>query len=183
MTSAPVRVIVTDTNVLVNLIHVSRMELFGRIPSHEFILPDHVRDEITRPEQRTAIDAAIRAGILKVEAITEIPALELYSQLKERMGRGETEDYMTRRSNTRSEKEPKETKGCNRVSEDGQAARLARVLCIAKDTLGSLENAKGWMRQENRALGWLTPMSLLDTDLGTRIVQDLLGRIEHGIIS
>jgi predicted nucleic acid-binding protein len=90
MTSAPVRVIVTDTNVLVNLIHVSRMELFGRIPSHEFILPDHVRDEITRPEQRTAIDAAIRAGILKVEAITEIPALELYSQLKERMGRGES---------------------------------------------------------------------------------------------
>jgi len=90
MNGAPIRIVVTDTNVLVNLMHVSRLDLCGRIPGYEFILPEHVRAEITRQEQRTAIEVAISAGILKVQTITEIPALAVYAELKERMGKGES---------------------------------------------------------------------------------------------
>ncbi len=32
-------VVVTDTTVLVNVIHIDRTELFARIPDYEFILP------------------------------------------------------------------------------------------------------------------------------------------------
>jgi len=33
----------------------------------------------------------------------------------------------------------------------------------------------------NRSLGNVTPLSLLDTDLGAEAVTDTLGRIEHGV--
>jgi hypothetical protein len=32
-----------DSNVLINLMHVSRLGLLGSIPGHEFVVPDHVR--------------------------------------------------------------------------------------------------------------------------------------------
>lgn len=46
------RVIVTDSNVLINLRHVDRLDLLGRIPAHEFVVPDHVREELTVPGSR-----------------------------------------------------------------------------------------------------------------------------------
>ena len=35
----------------------------------------------------------------------------------------------------------------------------------------------------NRALNGEIPVHLLDTDVGARQVEDLLGRIEHGVVS
>jgi len=61
--------------------------------------------------------------------------------------------------------------------------RFVKLLSLAHDTLGSMAAAKAWMGRENRALGGATPMSLLDTDIGTRAVEDVLGRIEYGIHS
>ena len=62
------------------------------------------------------------------------------------------------------------------------AAGLA-VLAQAQDTLGSLEKAKSWLSLGNRSLGGVTPLSLLDTDIGAQAVQDVLGRIEYGVFS
>jgi hypothetical protein len=53
MSGLPVRIVVTDTNVLVNLFYVSRLDLCGRIPGHEFILPEHVLEETDPPCQIT----------------------------------------------------------------------------------------------------------------------------------
>ena len=36
---------------------------------------------------------------------------------------------------------------------------------------------------KNRALNGERPMDLLDTDLGARQIEDILGRIEHGVVS
>lgn len=44
------RVVVTDANVLINLMHVSRLGLLAKIPDHEFVVSEHVREEITNPE-------------------------------------------------------------------------------------------------------------------------------------
>jgi len=49
------RIVVTDANVLINLMHVSRLGLLAKIPNHEFVVPEHVREEITIPEQRATL--------------------------------------------------------------------------------------------------------------------------------
>jgi predicted nucleic acid-binding protein len=87
--TAPVVCVVTDSNVLINLMHVSRLGLLGRIPGHEFVVPDHVREEITEADQRRMLDAAIAAGAVGLERITELEALASFSELIIHIGRGE----------------------------------------------------------------------------------------------
>jgi putative toxin-antitoxin system antitoxin component (TIGR02293 family) len=67
--------------------------------------------------------------------------------------------------------------------ESDRLYRLARVVLMAVQVLGSPEQARQWLARPNRALGGETPLSLLDTDLGARQVEAVLGRIEHGIFS
>lgn len=67
--------------------------------------------------------------------------------------------------------------------ESDRLVRLARVASQAADTLGSAERAAVWLRRPNRSLGGDTPLSLLDTDLGARWVEQVLGRLEHGVPS
>jgi putative toxin-antitoxin system antitoxin component (TIGR02293 family) len=40
-----------------------------------------------------------------------------------------------------------------------------------------------WLRSEQRALGYRVPFDLLATDPGADAVEDLLGRIEYGVIT
>ena len=68
----------------------------------------------------------------------------------------------------------------------GESDRLFRVVRIAvqaAEILGGREEASRWLHASNRALGGQTPLELLDTDLGSRQVEDVLGRIEHGVYS
>lgn len=83
-------IVVTDANVLINLIHVGRMGLCGQLAGYEFVVPDHVREEITDANQRTALDEAISNGVFRVEAIVDPNSIELFGQLGLRLGRGES---------------------------------------------------------------------------------------------
>lgn len=68
----------------------------------------------------------------------------------------------------------------------GESDRLFRVVRIAvqaAEVLGGREEASRWLHASNRALGGQTPLELLDTDLGSRQIEDVLGRIEHGVYS
>ena len=58
MTDPPQRIVVSDANVLINLMHVGRLDICGRLPGFEFVVPNHVREEIMLPEQRAALDEA-----------------------------------------------------------------------------------------------------------------------------
>jgi putative toxin-antitoxin system antitoxin component (TIGR02293 family) len=69
------------------------------------------------------------------------------------------------------------------ADESDRLLRLARVSGQAAATLGSDEKAVQWLRRPNRALGNRAPLNLIDTDIGTRQVEEVLGRIEHGNIS
>lgn len=69
------------------------------------------------------------------------------------------------------------------ASESEKVLRLTRVAATAADVLGDEERARLWLRTANRALGGVTPASLLDTDVGAEAVLDVLGRIEHGVYS
>jgi putative toxin-antitoxin system antitoxin component (TIGR02293 family) len=64
-----------------------------------------------------------------------------------------------------------------------RVVRLARVAARAREVLGDADEMRRWLRAPNRALGMEAPITLLDTDLGTVTVLDVLGRLEHGVFS
>lgn len=70
-----------------------------------------------------------------------------------------------------------------RPAESDRLFRLARVAAQAVEVLGNQEKASRWLHTANRALGGEPPLALLDTDVGSRQVEDVLGRIEYGIYS
>jgi|688.fasta_scaffold44238_9 hypothetical protein len=58
-----------------------------------------------------------------------------------------------------------------------------RVLSQAVEVLGSIDKARLWLKTPNRALGCEMPLDLLDTDIGTRQVEEVLLRLNYGIFS
>lgn len=89
MVTIPRRIVVTDANVLINLMHVARLDICASLPGYEFVIPDHVREEIKDSGQRTTIDEAIARSVFRIESITAIEGITLFDELKERMGHGE----------------------------------------------------------------------------------------------
>lgn len=83
------RVVVTDACVLINLIHVGRLPVLGALPGYEFVVPDHVCEEVTDPGQRQALDNAIDHGTVRKESLTDLASIELYASLRASLGRGE----------------------------------------------------------------------------------------------
>ena len=67
-------------------------------------------------------------------------------------------------------------------TESDRLVRVARVVAQAWQVLGSLPRARAWMNRNNRALGGEMPLHVLDTEIGEKLVEDLLGRVEHGVI-
>jgi putative toxin-antitoxin system antitoxin component (TIGR02293 family) len=67
--------------------------------------------------------------------------------------------------------------------ESDRLYRMARVLALARETLGDEARANRWLKHANHALGGLAPIAAIDTELGARQVENLLGRIAYGGIS
>jgi putative toxin-antitoxin system antitoxin component (TIGR02293 family) len=70
-----------------------------------------------------------------------------------------------------------------RRDESDRLFRLVRIASQAAEVLGGNGQASRWLHTPNRALGGKPPLELLDTDLGSRQVEEVLGRIEHGVYS
>lgn len=62
-------------------------------------------------------------------------------------------------------------------------ARVVRVVGRAEEALGDVARAGHWLRAPNRSMGGRAPIDLLDTDVGARMVERILVRVEHGIVS
>ncbi len=67
--------------------------------------------------------------------------------------------------------------------ESDRLYRLARILAHATQVFEDTEAVADWLRSPIVALGKQDPLSLLDTDIGAGQVEQVLGRIEHGVIS
>lgn len=67
--------------------------------------------------------------------------------------------------------------------ESDRLYRLARTVALAKHYLGDDETATRWLKRANRALGGKIPIELIDTELGARSVENVLGRIAYGGVS
>ena len=69
------------------------------------------------------------------------------------------------------------------ASESDRLYRVARVAAHAFAVFGAEDKAATWLRRPNRALNGELPIDLLDTDVGARQIEDVLGRIEYGVLS
>ena len=69
------------------------------------------------------------------------------------------------------------------ADESDRLYRIARVAAQAFAVFGTQDKTATWLRRPNRALNGEVPIHLLDTDVGARQVEDILGRIEHGVVS
>ena len=66
--------------------------------------------------------------------------------------------------------------------ESDRLVRFARVAAHAVAVFGDEPTATDWLRRPNRALGGETPLRLLDTEVGTAQVDEVLGRLEYGLV-
>ena len=85
----PTRIVVTDANILINLIHAGELRLLSRLDDYEFTVIDQVEAEIVRPEQAAVLRQAIEAGWLRRERVATIDGLAIFADLVRIMGRGE----------------------------------------------------------------------------------------------
>jgi putative toxin-antitoxin system antitoxin component (TIGR02293 family) len=67
--------------------------------------------------------------------------------------------------------------------ESDRLYRMARLMALARQTLGDGGRAVRWLKRANRALGGVAPLAAIDTELGARQVENILGRIAYGGIS
>jgi putative toxin-antitoxin system antitoxin component (TIGR02293 family) len=67
--------------------------------------------------------------------------------------------------------------------ESDRIYRLARIVALAKSSLGGRDAATRWLKRPNRALGGNAPLAVIDTELGARAVENVLGRIAFGGVS
>jgi putative toxin-antitoxin system antitoxin component (TIGR02293 family) len=67
--------------------------------------------------------------------------------------------------------------------ESDRLYRLARIVALARQSLGNQELAMRWLKRANRGLGGVAPIAAIDTEPGARQVENVLGRIAFGGIS
>src|SRR3954464_6585968 len=74
-------------------------------------------------------------------------------------------------------------KGRLKVTEGERAVRIMRLFDRARQVFGTDENARRWFNARILALGRKTPLEYAQTEPGAREVENVIGRIEHGVFS
>lgn len=67
------------------------------------------------------------------------------------------------------------------MAESERIVRFARLFGLAMEVFESEEAARGWLKTANPGTAGESPLSYADTEFGAREVEDLLGRIDHGV--
>jgi len=75
-------------------------------------------------------------------------------------------------------------KGKLEPGESDRLLRFSRLFGLALQLFeGDADAARTWLLSKPKALGGRTPLELSMTEIGAREVEDLIGRLEHGIPS
>lgn len=67
--------------------------------------------------------------------------------------------------------------------ESDRIYRFARIIALAEDVFEDKDEALEWLRGSQYGLGGRVPFDMLQTDAGAREVEELLVRIDYGVIS
>jgi putative toxin-antitoxin system antitoxin component (TIGR02293 family) len=73
--------------------------------------------------------------------------------------------------------------GSLELGESERLWELYRLFARAEKVLESREGAIHWFKNPIQALGWATPLAYARTSVGLRELDNILGRIEHGVYS
>ena len=69
----------------------------------------------------------------------------------------------------------------------GESERLLRISAVFEKTVdlfeGDIAGAVNWLTTPKRALGGQIPFQYSRTELGSREIENLIGRLEHGVFS
>jgi predicted nucleic acid-binding protein len=85
-----VPIVITDTSILINLSHTGHIWLLGKTPGFRFVVPDEVLAEVTDPEQIQVVETALADRTVSRESIDSPGELELFAQLTQVLGSGES---------------------------------------------------------------------------------------------
>ncbi len=77
----------------------------------------------------------------------------------------------------------RKSEGRLRTDESERLYRISALYDRAVQVLGDKEAARHWFKTPKQALGGRSPLEYADTEPGAREVEDLLGRLEHGVFS
>jgi putative toxin-antitoxin system antitoxin component (TIGR02293 family) len=69
------------------------------------------------------------------------------------------------------------------ADESDKLARLIRIFDHAVSVLGDREKALHWLNEPKRRFDGRTPIQMLRTEWGGRIVEEMLGQIEYGMFA
>src|SRR6266404_4132497 len=69
------------------------------------------------------------------------------------------------------------------LSESDRLWELWQLFSRAVEVMESEDAAALWLQSPIQAIGWTTPLALARTAPGLRELQNILGRIEHGVFS
>ena len=67
--------------------------------------------------------------------------------------------------------------------ESDKAVRVARITAMAEQVFGEPARAWRWLRKAKRRFDGKTPVEMLATEAGARLVEEMIGQIEHGIFA
>lgn len=67
------------------------------------------------------------------------------------------------------------------LEESDRVLRVIRTVSLSELVYGTRQRALEWLRKPQPRLNGRAPLSLLKTDMGTRIVEELLVQIDEGI--
>lgn len=69
------------------------------------------------------------------------------------------------------------------VEESDRAVRLARVVAQTESVFGNKDKAMAWLRQPMKRFEGNTPIEMLATDVGSRLVEEVLVQIDEGFFA
>jgi putative toxin-antitoxin system antitoxin component (TIGR02293 family) len=67
--------------------------------------------------------------------------------------------------------------------ETDRVVRVARIVALAETVFGNHEKALLWLRSPDDRIGDRSPLSMIRTDSGGRLVEDMLWQLDEGVYS
>ena len=133
--------------------HLGGRKILGRDIRSDFEMEEAIRAGLPV----AAVESVVREGTLRPSELYDLVVPRRTLAHRKRQGRPLTADQSDR------------------------LTRVVRVAARAEEAIGDVEKARRWLRKPNRGLRGRTPLELLENDVGVRIVEQVLGRIEHGL--
>ncbi|MBE0643923.1 MAG: DUF2384 domain-containing protein [Bacteroidetes bacterium] len=73
--------------------------------------------------------------------------------------------------------------GVLQPDESERVFRISALFDIAVEVFGDIDTARRWFNEPLRTLHGHAPLDYTETEPGAREVEDILGRLEHGVFS